>query len=1003
MFDGLEPVEQPAPAAKFAGLEPIPQKNGTSPMLGRGVGEAAANLVSGAVAMPIAGIAGLVTGNTANVGKVEKALTYEPRTKEGKQIAEVVNYPFQKLAEVADTAGEKIRQIVEEETGSKQAGVYAATAINTAIQSAPMLLGLKGKGEVKAGEVAAEKPKPVAPTVGSPVAKQQFFKEIDRVAQNSSPAAAGEFMQNIGNLFPMDKQITWADMAAKAKEHADSLEQPKAPVPDTTVNMMAGVSPAEAIKSIKEGYSPFVGVKVPEPKLAPIGDSLRKIFAPASRSAEALETAGIHRANLGKMAQDQERAVHEAMDSAARFDKMPPEENYKFIAAMESGTKLTDPTLAKDAAAIRKSLDDSRNRIRSQGTGALESFYENYFPHIWERPEQVKSFFARRPLEGGKGFTKMRTFDTFEDGIKAGFKPLTNNPVELALLKKSEMDKFYYGHQIFNEMKDSGIAKFVRFGDRAPEGWVPLNDKIAQVWQHSDTEGGFIQRGKYYAPEPAALIFNNNLSPGILGNGVVDAVRKAGNMMNSLQLGLSAFHLGFTTLDASISKAALGIKQASRGDLLKGGANIAQAFNPLQPIQNLVKGDKLLKAYLGDLKDPSLAPIVEAMTDAGGRISMPEIYRNTTINGFKQALRTGRYGDAALKVLPTIMDRIAAPIFQYLVPRQKLGVFFDMAKDALEQKPDMTVKQKREVFGRLWDSVDNRMGELVYDNLFWNRTLKDSMMLSMRSVGWNLGTFRELGGGIADTGKILANKGLTDRTAYVVALPFMTGVLGSVLNYLYTGEAPKDSKDMIFPRTGRKRPDGSDDRLSLPSYMKDVYEYRNDLSGWRKYGSDPFRTVENKLHPLVSTMFQMMKNQDFYGGQIRNPQAPVVEQFQDEVNYLVKQIEPFSLRNYQQQAQTKKEEQSIGGYLTSPSMIGITPAPGYVTKSKEQEESTAVYANRDAVMKRARQELKDGADRDEVKKRMKRSGLNDREIATVMNSTRDYKKPSKLRSYPAEE
>ena len=47
---------------------------------------------------------------------------------------------------------------------------------------------------------------------------------------------------------------------------------------------------------------------------------------------------------------------------------------------------------------------------------------------------------------------------------------------------------------------------------------------------------------------------------------------------------------------------------------------------------------------------------------------------------------------------------------------------------------------------RYGDSVDNCMGQLVYDNQFWDRTAKDLAMLTVRSVGWNLGTLREVGG-----------------------------------------------------------------------------------------------------------------------------------------------------------------------------------------------------------------------------------------------------------------
>ena len=374
----------------------------------------------------------------------------------------------------------------------------------------------------------------------------------------------------------------------------------------------------------------------------------------------------------------------------------------------------------------------------------------------------------------------------------------------------------------------------------------------------------------------------------------------------------------------TFSKNSLDIRSSANGSI--------QAFHDtktgrIQPILNLMKGDKLLKAYLGELHDPDLAPIVEAMMQGGGRAKMDDVYRNQGINEFKQSLRLGNYKTAAMKTLPMIMDTINKPIFEYLVPRQKLGVFFDMAKDALENKPGMSLQEKREVMGKLWDSVDNRMGELVYDNVFWNRALKDSLMVSTRSVGWNLGTFREIGGGVADIGKVKQLGGLSDRTSYIFGLMFVTSIVGSITQYLYTGQGPDDLKDLFFPRTGKTRPDGSEDRLSQPSYMKDIYEYGHDIRGFVKYGDNPLNTVMNKIHPLISTVADIIKNKDFFDGAIRSPGDKPMQQVQDEAEFMLKQMTPFSYRNYMQQSKVKGEDPSIGGYLSNPSMIGITPAP----------------------------------------------------------------------------
>ena len=235
-------------------------------------------------------------------------------------------------------------------------------------------------------------------------------------------------------------------------------------------------------------------------------DSFQKVMAPAARGPIAEQQAGIMRANFGEMAHEREVALEKLRDFAADFDKAPVEENYKFIDAMEHGTKLGDPKLQAAADGIRALLDQKREQVQALGKGQLENFVQNYFPHIWQDEGAAQAFYARRPLTGSGAFLKERTYDLFKDGIDAGLTPISDNPVELALLKAREMDRYIYGQNIFGEMKDAGLARFVRFGEKPPVGWTKINDKVARVFQYSEPEQGMIMRGDYYAPDQAAKI-----------------------------------------------------------------------------------------------------------------------------------------------------------------------------------------------------------------------------------------------------------------------------------------------------------------------------------------------------------------------------------------------------------------------------------------------------------------------------------------------------------------
>ena len=74
-----------------------------------------------------------------------------------------------------------------------------------------------------------------------------------------------------------------------------------------------------------------------------------------------------------------------------------------------------------------------------------------------------------------------------------------------------------------------------------------------------------------------------------------------------------------------------------------------------------------------------------------------------------------------------------------VVPRAKLGVAANMMQYEMGKNPFMDRTELRATARKVWDSTDNRLGQMVYDNLFWNKTVKDIALASVRSVGWNLG------------------------------------------------------------------------------------------------------------------------------------------------------------------------------------------------------------------------------------------------------------------------
>lgn len=785
-----------------------------------------------------------------------------------------------------------------------------------------------------------------------------FAKRADEKAAAHTAAEEAKATQ--------DKQQGKFDLRTEAMRNAALAEPGGAP------SQRAGIKAptSEFIKQdvarvVNDGLQGFVkGFK-----------QVRNILAPASAGPEAKLTANIIRENAAELARKHEVAAADLNKAAKAFKKTDNQFNLDVIDKIETGTAQATPELETFSKEIRRQLDARVEQVRAINPNALQNIIEDYFPHIWT-PESVAKFkedpnpattnpwsaiFGKRPLEGPKSFLKERSIPTTMEGVALGLEPVSWNPVELQLLKLHEMDRYVMGQTIMAEMKDQDLAKFVRAGEIAEPGYVQINDKIARVlaprdWKITNAKGkevpGQKLLGHYYAPEDAARIINNYLSPGLRGNVAYDSFRWLGNIQNQVQLGISLYHATFTSLDAATSAFSLGIEQLARSggspreigtatlNIAKGLGEAATGVGGL--IENLWRGNKFLREYSRPgTTNADLAKIVDAAVAGGARIKMDTFYDTGSVKSFFAAIKAENYAGAVLRAPFAAIEAASKPLMEYGVPRMKAGVISQMLEYELSKLPkNATRNDIRTVAGRVVDSVDNRMGQMIYDNLFWNRVLKDGLMSSVRSVGWNVGDIREIGGGLLDAvtaparayreikGKteISDNPVVTHRMAYVVGLPLIVGALGSMYQYLMTGKGPQSIQDAFMPQTGRKKPDGTDERVMLPTYMKDIAPLA--LAGQRGFIPLVSRGVgmaQNKLHPTLTMLSQMFHNQDYYGNQIRNADDSLVQTVKKEALFAIKQWKPFSVQGVMQREGGVKEKLQA--------VAGIMPAPGELTRS----------------------------------------------------------------------
>ena len=116
--------------------------------------ESALALGSGAIATPLAGLAGLGgamipdNGNSGDrVQRVQNALTYEPVSKGAQTLTHIAAWPGEKIAQAGDWAGGKVTDI----TGSPALGAQ----VNTAVNAVPFALGGASKAMIPSGATDA--------------------------------------------------------------------------------------------------------------------------------------------------------------------------------------------------------------------------------------------------------------------------------------------------------------------------------------------------------------------------------------------------------------------------------------------------------------------------------------------------------------------------------------------------------------------------------------------------------------------------------------------------------------------------------------------------------------------------------------------------------------------------------------------------------------------------------------------------------------------------------
>jgi hypothetical protein len=513
---------------------------------------------------------------------------------------------------------------------------------------------------------------------------------------------------------------------------------------------------------------------------------------------------------------------------------------------------------------------------------------------------------------------------------------------------------------------------------------------IAKMKAAKESGKQFVPNGKYYMSPDGVRILNNLMSEGARKNPIMRGLVYGSGALNKFQLSASERHLNVVMLEAAHSQAALSImyahlasqRPAERARLMKEAARqVGGMFVlPFDFGKNIFKRTptgKLAAEYKTPGAFKEMTPLANAVATAGGRgtqdpiysagewrnvkrgyygvrqiarmawkekdnyFSMNPAYRAEFKSKLKRVADVSKIASGVLQIPGALVEGAMWPIFEYSVPMTKLAVFNKMYEFELERlKPELERVGADTLAGqsmiekagqKVWDSVDNRLGTFVYDNLGWNNMLKQIMMIMFRSVGWRMGTVREIGGGVLDWRKFAANKmrgqpaEFTHRMAYTAAMPVVTALTGAIMNGLMTQEFPKTIEDFFRPRTGRKDEFGRDERMSIPGYWNDV-QHMLPMAG-EKYSAKVGRYITGALNPIVDVTKELLvQNKTFEDDEIIDEEGQPVEQLMDVAKYFFTQLFPLSVRNWQKEGNYRGKEYHPWRDFTW-GMTGINQAP----------------------------------------------------------------------------
>jgi hypothetical protein len=554
------------------------------------------------------------------------------------------------------------------------------------------------------------------------------------------------------------------------------------------------------------------------------------------------------------------------------------------------------------------------------------------------------------------------------EGIKLGYEPYSYNPVTMWRQSIMDMQKLITFSNLFKDLKKMGMIKFVRKGTHAPEGFVSVDDSAFKVY--FPTEPGLVDAGEYFVEEGIGRLINNYLGKDVLrASAIGQTLLQLKNVTTMLELAISPFHAMYESGAAIATDIGVGAQRIwNSGDIAAGLKKIITA--PMAPVKYSVAGGRMI-SYVKNPEEfiktmagqsfikafPDAKVLIGDMFTSGARMAIGQDYKFNSLRAVQNALRNYEPWAFAINSIPAASELLMKPIFEVYIPRIKIGAFLAEFSQALRQNEGRLAAGEitKETLGRqIWTGIENRFGEMNFDNLFWNRNFKTAMQIAIRSVTWKVGALNNLAVAapeqIAEIARAAAagrKPQLKSNFAYLLGVAFMTATVSAIIQKLGRGEWPQDIKDLLAPRYNK-----AGDRVMLNTHLKD----------WIHVFHSPAGFVTSSLAGEWGRAADVIRNKDFFGNEVYNEDDPTTKKIHDSLKHLFPT--PFSISNtkkvYENSAPAVVKGLTMAGVLQpTPQYITDTPAEALAKKYMGRHVPVGGRTQAEADRRQARKELRE--------------------------------------------